>query len=185
MEAKFGSLVKEALELKADHAAMIDVSQIRFYEDARKACERNVCGNYNTNWMGPPAVGPIDKLIAEAKGYNEGLLIQTVHQLSGPFDLKGMKASVQVHEDIFRKILSHVKSKYKFKELLSLSAGCCRLCKVCTYIDGTKCRFPDKALSSLEAYGIDVIALEKSCGIPYYNGLNTVSCVGLVLFNEN
>ncbi len=138
MRSKFQSLVKEAIELKADHAAMIDVSQIKFYEDARKACEKNVCGNYNTNWMGPPAVGPIDELIAKAKGYNEGLLIQTVHQLSGTFDLKGMKASAQIHEEIFRKILSHVRAKYKFKEILPLSAGCCRLCKVCTYVEVTE-----------------------------------------------
>ncbi|MCI1946380.1 DUF2284 domain-containing protein [Clostridium luticellarii] len=185
MKSKFQSLVEEAIELKADHAAMIDVSQIKFYADARRACEKNVCGNYDTNWKGPPAIGPIDKLIDKAKRYEEGLLIQTVHQLSSPFDLKGMKDAAKVYEGIFRKILSHVRVKYKFKDILPLSAGCCRLCKVCTYVDGIECKFPDKAFSSLEAYGIDVIALEKSCGIPYYNGLNTISYVGLILFNEN
>jgi hypothetical protein len=35
----------------------------------------------------------------------------------------------------------------------------------------------------VEAYGIDVMALEKSAGIPYYNGKNTVSYVGLILFD--
>jgi hypothetical protein len=36
----------------------------------------------------------------------------------------------------------------------------------------------------VEAYGIDVMALEKSAGIPYYNGKNTISYVGLILFRE-
>ncbi|KJR47546.1 hypothetical protein UF75_2047 [Desulfosporosinus sp. I2] len=35
----------------------------------------------------------------------------------------------------------------------------------------------------MEACGIDVMALEKTCGMPYYNGKNTVSYVGLILFN--
>lgn len=29
------------------------------------------------------------------------------------------------------------------------------------------------------------ILCEKSCGMPYYNGKNTVSYVGLILFNVN
>ncbi|MHC6180562.1 DUF2284 domain-containing protein [Clostridium sp. JNZ X4-2] len=57
-------------------------------------------------------------------------------------------------------------------------------CERCTYLDGEDCRCPDRALSSVEAYGIDVISLEKDVGISYYNGPNTVSYVGLILFNE-
>ncbi|HEY3424048.1 MAG TPA: DUF2284 domain-containing protein, partial [Negativicutes bacterium] len=53
----------------------------------------------------------------------------------------------------------------------------------CAYQDNEECRFPDKAFASVESYGIDVINLEKACGIPYYNGKNTVSYVGLILFN--
>ncbi|OLN25710.1 hypothetical protein DSOL_5246 [Desulfosporosinus metallidurans] len=48
---------------------------------------------------------------------------------------------------------------------------------------GEKCKFPDKAVSSVEANGIDVMALVKSSGIPYNNGKNTVSFVALILFN--
>lgn len=184
MKVNPNDLIKEALELKASHAGIVDASQIKFHEDFRKACEKNVCRMYDTNWMGPPAIGPINELMDRARQYKKGLLIQTAHQLSSSFDYKGMIAAGKLHEEIFRRILDAVKNKYNLKDILPLNAGCCKICDRCTYLDGEKCRFPDKALSSVEAYGIDVMALEKSAGIPYYNGLNTVSYVGLILFNN-
>lgn len=184
MKINFDDLIKDALELKATYAAMADTSKIEFHEDYRKACERNVCRKYDTNWMGPPAVGSINELMDKVKNYKQGILIQTAHKLSSSFDYKGMIAAGKEHNEIFGKILDHVKDKYKFEDILALKAGCCDICERCTYLDGEKCRFPDKALSSVEAYGIDVMALEKSAGIPYYNGPNTVSYVGLILFNE-
>jgi hypothetical protein len=54
----------------------------------------------------------------------------------------------------------------------------------CGYLVGEECQFPDKAVSSVEANGIDVIALVKTSGIPYNNGKNTVSYVALILFNR-
>nr|WP_282433549.1 DUF2284 domain-containing protein [Desulfosporosinus metallidurans] len=66
---------------------------------------------------------------------------------------------------------------------MPLNVGPCTFCSRCTFLDNEPCRFPEKALSSVEASGIDVMALEKSSGIPYYNGKNTVSYVGLILFN--
>jgi predicted metal-binding protein len=185
MEINFQDLVKDALELNASHAGIADTSDLKFHEDFRKACEANVCRNYDTNWMGPPAIGPIKDLMKIANQYKQGLLVQTVHQLSSSFDWKGMVAAREVHNKIFRNILDKMKSKYKFTSLLALNAGCCNFCERCTYLDNEKCRFPDKAVSSVEAYGINVMALEKSAGIPYYNGKDTVSYVALILFNEN
>ena len=56
----------------------------------------------------------------------------------------------------------------------------CTYCGRCAFLDGQECRFPEEAVPSVESYGIDVMALEKS-GMPYYNGKNTVSCVSLIL----
>ncbi|MGD0919017.1 MAG: DUF2284 domain-containing protein [Thermodesulfobacteriota bacterium] len=177
-------LVKDALESKATRAAIIDTSQISFHEEFRKACERNACRRYNTNWMGPPAIGPIEQLIGKVRKYKQGLLFQTVHPVSSSFDLKGMLEAGEMHEQVFRDLLKKMKNKYDFEDLLPLNAGCCRICTKCAYLDDEPCRHPDEAASSLEAYGIDVGGLEKSAGIPYHNGKNTVSFVGLILFKE-
>lgn len=90
MEINFNDLIKDTLELNASHAGIADTSDIKLHEDFRKACEANVCRNYNTNWMGPPAIGLIKDLMIVAHQYKQGLLIQTVHQLSSSFDWKGM-----------------------------------------------------------------------------------------------
>jgi len=48
-------------------------------------------------------------------------------------------------------------------------------------MSGERCSYPGKAVASLEAYCIDVNALLTTCGIPYNNGVNTVSYVSLLL----
>jgi predicted metal-binding protein len=176
------NLIREALELKATHAAIVDVAEIRFDEGFRALCEKNTCGSYNKNWMCPPAVGLISDLRARVLEFKQGLLLQTVHELKNSFDWKGMMSAGAEHTVIFRNILRAIEEKYAIHKLLPLNAGPCTFCAKCAFLDGEPCRFPEQALFSVEACGIDVIALEKSCEMPYYNGKNTVSYVGLILF---
>ena len=63
-----------------------------------------------------------------------------------------------------------------------LGAGACTICKECTYPD-EPCRFPDKMISSMEAYGIVVSDICSANNIPYYYGPNTLTYVGCVLMN--
>ncbi|BBB91104.1 MAG TPA: DUF2284 domain-containing protein [Methylomusa anaerophila] len=185
MTPDFSELVQEALAYKADYAAIVKSEQIKFVADFRKACEQNSCGKYNKNWMCPPAVGPLEELKERAGRFRQGLLFQTVHTIKSSFDWKGMMAAAKIHDGVFRNILGVIKAKYNFAAILPLSAGACIFCDKCAYVEGEPCRFPEQALASVEAYGIDVMNLEKACGIPYYNGKNTVSYVGLILFNTN
>lgn len=184
METDLKDLVKEALELKVTHASIIEVAKISFNEDFRKQCEQNSCGSYNKNWMCPPAVGPIGDLNNQALNFKQGLLFQTVHQLEDSFDWEGMQEGQANHEKVLRKLLEHVENKDSCTQILPLSVGPCMYCAKCACLLGKKCYFPDKAVSSIEAYGIDAMALLKDYGIPYSNGKNTVSYVGLVLFKE-
>ena len=69
-------------------------------------------------------------------------------------------------------------------DTLHLSGGGCGLCPTCAQADGEPCRFPDRALSSLEAYGIDVYNTSKSTELKYVNGPDTVTYFGMILFRE-
>jgi predicted metal-binding protein len=178
-------LVRIALDSNATHAAILDTSKIEFHEDFRKACEKNICRKFDTNWMGPPAIGPIRVLKQRATRYRCGLLFQTVHRVASSFDMKGMLEGAKIHQKVFRDLLENIRKKYPSEDLLPLNAGCCSICEKCAYLDGGPCRHPDQAVSSVEAYGMNVIALEKSARIPYYNGKNTVSYVGLILFDKS
>ena len=175
------SLPSLALTLGATRAAIISVSDILFSESFRELCEMNSCGKYRTNWMCPPAVGPFEELKNQVLAFEQGLVVQTVYQMEDSFDYEGMMNAASIHDDIYRRILSHVKQNRLVDPFLPLNAGVCRFCENCTYPD-KDCLYPADALASIEAYGIDVTALVTTCGIPYNNGVASVSYVGMVLF---
>ena len=176
------TLIREALESGITHAAILDTSKIQFHEDFRKACEKNVCRKYDATWTGPPAIGPISTLKDRVLRYQQGLLFQTVHAVASSFDIKGMFEAAKAHHVVFLEFLEKIRRKYPIANLLPLDAGCCSVCEKCAYLDKEPCRHPDQAFSSVEAYGMNVIALQKSAGIPHYHGKNTVCYVGLILY---
>ena len=67
-----------------------------------------------------------------------------------------------------------------FPHALILGAGGCRICKKCAYPES--CRFPEKAISSMEAYGLFVTQVCRDNNIKYYYGPKTITYTGCVLF---
>ena len=72
--------------------------------------------------------------------------------------------------------------KEPFPKVLTLGAGGCRICPVCAMKTGEECRHPDRALASLEAYGVNVSKLAAASGMKYINGQNTVTYFGAVFY---
>ncbi len=179
-----GVLINMALESNASYAAILDTSKIQFHEDFRKACEKNLCRKYDATWVSPPVIGPINELMQRATSYRQGLLFQTIHRLVSNFDMKGMFSAAEAHRRIFRELVGKIRNAYPSQDILPLDAGCCSICERCAYLDREPCRHPDQAVPSVEAYGMNVIALQKSAGLPYNNGKNSVTFVGLILFDR-
>lgn len=175
------ALKQEILGLGAKAVAVIDVGNISFDRAFRDMCASNVCGNYGKNHMCPPNVGEIDDLIREAKTYSRTLVYQTVGLLEDSYDFEGMMEAGQIHNDLVQKVRD-LFDKACGKKALHLGAGGCRICPVCAGKTGEPCRFPDKAIPSLEAYGINVSELAAQCGMRYINGENTVTYFGAALF---
>ena len=184
MQTPFHNLAAEVKKLYGANASMVEVSDIEYSKEFRQLCTQNKCGFYNKNWMCPPAVGAFEDLKEKASRFKWGLVFQTVHKLSKRFDFEGMKDAALIHEDVARRVERHMIDSAGVKDLLLLGVGPCLVCKECTYVEGEACPFPDKAMSSVESYGIDVGKLVKGCSIPYHNGKNTVSYVGCILFSE-
>ena len=175
-------LIHKAKESGAVAAAAINTLDIQFSEEFRKLCEQNSCGKYGTNWMCPPAIETFEEVKAEVLKFSEGVVFQTVYKLEDSFDFEGMVKAGEIHDRIFRSILDYIQLDIGCSDVLALNVGDCKVCKKCPYPDGDECRFPDKAVASVESFCIDVNALVTSCDIPYINGPNTVSFVGLFLF---
>ena len=65
-----------------------------------------------------------------------------------------------------------------------LSTEACAVCDRCAYLDGEKCRFPDKMHPCIESQGINIIPVLESCGLEFQFGDNMVTWYSLLLFNE-
>lgn len=184
-QLKKGSLNMEAIaeklvELGAYKAAVLPVADIVFDPSFRLLCEQNACGHYGKCWMCPPDAGEINTLIAKARAFTWAAVYQTVGQLEDSYDIEGMTEAAQRHNDLAQLISQRLAGPGS--GTLHLGAGGCRVCPVCAKRTGEPCRFPDRAMASLETYGVAVSQLAESCGMKYINGQNTVTYFGALLY---
>jgi predicted metal-binding protein len=153
-----------------------------FRREFRDACKQNTCGKYGTTWMCPPDVGDIDKLIARARTYRRAFIFQSVGSLEDSFDIEGMQEAAKRHNALLQSLFSRIPPH--MDNFLKLGAGACMVCDgPCAKSSGRPCRFPEKAIPSMEAYGVAVSELAESCGLKYTNGANTITYFGAILYN--
>lgn len=176
-------LIALAKSIGFTNAEWVDASQIVCDRRFREQCAANACGVYGKCWMCPPDIGDIDELISQVKSYKRGLLYQSIFTLEDSFDFEGMQEGGREQSRRSRLLDDALRSE-GYEGYLHLSKGGCGVCSPCAKVKGEPCRFPDRALSSLEAYGINVSATVKSTSMKYINGVNTVTYFGIVLFSE-
>ncbi|MBR6935654.1 MAG: DUF2284 domain-containing protein [Clostridia bacterium] len=181
-DAFFARLEIEVTALGAYRASVINISGVETDRVFREMCAKNVCGNYGRCWTCPPDVGEIDDLIAELRSYEYILVYQTVTALEDSFDFEGMMAAGAFHNKLTESVRAKLSGE-KFSRSLFLCAGGCRICEVCAKKTDEPCRFPDKAMASLEAYGVNVSKLAAAAGMKYINGQDTVTYFSAVLFD--
>ena len=183
MEKKkiFEKLEAVAVELGAYRSKVIETGNISLDRAFRDMCAANSCGKYGKCYMCPPDVGDIDALMGEVGNYDYALVYQTVNELEDSFDFEGMMEAKKKSYPLAQS-LRKVFSDMNITKVLHLGAGGCGVCEPCAKRTGEPCRFPEKAMPSLEAYGVNVSELAKAAGMKYINGQNTVTYFGAVLF---
>ncbi len=154
------------------HAAALDPDTMILMPEVRDMCLANTCGQYDKNWSCPPGCGTLEECRQKVSGYHSGILVQTVGDLEDSMDFETMICLEKQHKENFAELTNVLSGLYP--KLLPLGAGTCTLCKVCTYPD-TPCRFPERSISSMEAYGILVTQICKDNGMKYYYGPNTLA----------
>ena len=173
-------MIAIALDAGATKATVIEASSIVLNTTFRDICKSNGCGMYGRCWMCPPDVGDIEPLMAEVRKYQHGLLYQTVSEIEDSFDIEGMQEAGKRHVMLSQRLEAFL--MLELDKHLHLSCGGCRICERCAKMDGLPCRDPERAMSSMEAYGIDVYNTCKPTELKYINGQNTVTYLGVVLF---
>ena len=180
-EKLFEALCRAAIESGADKASVITTDLIVTDRAFRGMCEANRCGVYGKCWMCPPDVGDIDELMKSVRDYRFALVYQTISDLEDSYDFEGMIAAKKRSYPLAQ-ALRRLFDGNGFSRVLHLGAGGCGVCEKCAKRTDEPCRFPDLAMPSLEAYGINVSKLAESAGMKYVNGANTVTYFGAVLF---
>ena len=181
-EELFEKLTDCAVSAGAYRACVVRTEDVATDTSFRDLCAMNTCGNYGKCWTCPPDVGEIGDLIAALKSYEYMLVYQSVGMLEDSFDIEGMAAAALAHNILTDKVRGLL-SGTGFSRSLYLCAGGCRICEICAKKTGEPCRHPDKAMPSLEAYGVNVSRLAALAGMKYINGQNTVTYFSGVLFD--
>ena len=171
-------LVKLALDVGFSHAALLDASTLRALPEVRDMCVSDRCRRYGKSWSCPPACGSIEETAARMAAYSGGVLVQTTAQLEDDFDMESMNAAQERHKQNFFHLARQARLLYP--DCLPLTAGSCTICRSCTCPD-KPCRFPNKMLSSMEAYGLLVSEVCKDAGLPYYYGPGTLTYSACIL----
>lgn len=171
--------LKQLVDKYFDHSKSIPISKIPFDSEVRKLCEQNMCGKYGKSWTCPPAAGTLEKLHTKLTGFDHFLIFYKIYTLEDSFDWEGMMNSVKDFQSRIFELKKKIEKENPGFDYFVLGAGACQICDNCTYYPQRKsCRFPEKALFSVEAFGINAMKMMKDNGLKYNNGHNTVTYIG-------
>ena len=174
--------MKERIELALSQgftcAAALDPGALAVRAEVRDMCAADKCRAYGRNWTCPPHCGSLEECAARLGEMGSGLLVQTVGQLEDSFDFEAMAETEKRHLEHFHALADLLREKCP--GVLCLGSGGCRLCKSCAYPE--PCRFPERACSSMEGWGLLVNDACQAAGVPYYHGKNTLAYTACYLF---
>lgn len=170
--------IEKAKECGFDAVSPLDPQKLEARQDVRDMCAANRCRAYGKIWTCPPACGTLEECRERMRRYEKGLLLQTVEKLSKTIDTRGYAAAEKRHKEQFQRFTELLLED--FPDALCLGSGACTICKECAYPQ--PCRFPEKALSSMEAYGLFVTQVCRDSGAKYYYGPKTIAYTACVLF---
>lgn len=161
-----------------DAVGQCSASALECRSEVRDMCAADRCQQYGKNWACPPACGELDYFAREISTRETCYVVQSFGELEDSFDFETMIELEKLQKERLAKLNELVKERYE--DALVLSAGACGICAECSY-PNAPCRFPERALVSMEAAGLVVSDVCTSAGIPYNHGPNTIAYTSCVI----
>lgn len=169
---------QKAIALGFSKAVPVDVNTLQPRQDVRDMCAADKCGAYGKNWTCPPHCGTLPECSAKIYSYTRGILLQTIGTTEKTIDTKAYRRTEALHLEQFHTFCEEIRKVYP--EALCLGSGGCRICDKCAFPAG--CRFPEKACSSMEGYGLFVTQVCQDNGLAYHYGERTITYTACILF---
>jgi predicted metal-binding protein len=147
--------------------APLSIQTIELKPEVRDMCAVNTCGMYGKRWSCPPGCGTLEECAQKLSGRTMGILVQTIGEIEDSFDFEAMMEIEADHKEHFTAMYAALRDAGA--DVTAIGAGCCTVCAKCTYPD-EPCRFPEKMVTSMEAYGMVVNEICKANGLAYNYG---------------
>ena len=177
----YEQLAKMAEEAGFSAWAALDMHTIELKPEVRDMCATNTCGQYAKRWSCPPGCGTLEECTQRLTACTHGILVQTYGDIEDGFDFEAMMEIESDHKDHFSEMYEALREAGA--SVLAIGAGCCTQCAKCTYPD-EPCRFPDKMIASMEAYGMVVLEVCKANGLTYYYGADKMAYTSCFLLKD-
>ena len=171
---------EELMQLPLVQYAWTESGSIPFSDRARSIC-REECPRYGKSWSCPPGVGSVEQCRSRCESYSGVFVFTTIAEVQDVENMEETLRTRREHEAVTRQVRA-ILEKYTGKTL-ALSGESCAVCETCAW-PKEPCRHPEKMIPCMEGYGIVVPLLAERTGIEFFNGSNTVTWFGMVLFTE-
>jgi len=177
------SEIRKLAEAAGFSAAMMLPQEIPVDGKYRKFCEDNLCGKYNANYACPPACGSVEALHEKLLAEEMVLVVQSVWEIQGYEDKPAMEKAKRAHNTA----ILHLMEQLQDMGITGFCAGYngCPLCDPCKQTEGKPCSFPQKRISCMSAYCIDVGLLAQKCGMSFAWSSDKLHLFGMIAFHND
>ena len=165
------------------HSAVISAKDIPVNGSFRKFCEDNLCGKYNANYSCPPGCGTVEEVHERLLAADKALVLQTIQEIGSYENKEAILESKKILNTDILKLTEDLR-----KEGLNcfcLGYGGCPLCDPCKQVEGKSCVFPEKRISCMSAYCIDVGKLAEKCGMEFAWVQEKLFLFGMIVIRKN
>ena len=176
---------KELLEIAKDagfYAALIPSERIVMNPVFRQCCEDNLCGNYNANYSCPPDCGSVEQTRQRLLERDRALVLQTIWDIVSYEKKVDLLTAKKAHNAAILTLTEELRRAGL--QGFCLGYGGCPLCSPCKRRENQPCAHPDKKISCLSAYCVDVTRLAEECGLEFGWTPDKLYLFGMFAFNQ-
>ncbi|MBO4938636.1 MAG: DUF2284 domain-containing protein [Oscillospiraceae bacterium] len=163
-------------------AAIIPTSEIVVDAKFRPFCEENLCGKFNANYSCPPDCGTVEETRQRLMAQDKALVLQSIWEIGSYENKAGILESKKTHNAMILRLTE--KLRQAGLKGFCLGYGGCPLCDPCKRVMNEPCAFPEKRISCMSAYCIDVAKLAKEGGLKFAWEQDKLYLFGMFAYKE-
>ena len=163
-------------------AAVLPAKEIPVDGSFRKFCEDNLCGKYNANYSCPPGCGTVEEVHERLFAQDKALVLEMIWDVNGFDDKEFIFSSRNKLNRTVLQLMDQLRQTGM--DGFCLGYGGCPLCNPCKQAEGNPCAFPEKKISCMSAYCIDVAKLAEKCGLEFAWVPEKLFLFAMIAFHE-